>query len=352
LISNNAKGPFSVVAANLNDDHKVDILSAIKQDNKIVWYKNGEDPVRFELEFTISTSAEGAILALAVDLDGDQDLDVLAATDGDDMISWYENTDGLGSFGSAKSISKAEDLCYLTSTFAADLDGDNDLDVLANSYLDGELVWYENTDGAGSFGPRRIVGIASAYTVFAADLDGDQDLDVLSKTNEEGLGIIWFPNEDGKGNFGSAQVISIELANSNVLALDLDLDEDMDVLAAHNNPAVVIWYENTDGLGNFNAHTTYSRKEIIELFVADLDQDNDLDILAAHDVLAVWEDSISWFENINGMGSFEQKEDITTDVNGPFSVYAADLDGDNDLDILSASFYDDKIAWYENLTIH
>jgi len=32
------------------------------------------------------------------------------------------------------------------------------------------------------------------------------------------------------------------------------------------------------------------------------------------------------------------------------SVYAIDMDGDGDIDVLSASF-DDKIAWYENLMI-
>ena len=29
-------------------------------------------------------------------------------------------------------------------------------------------------------------------------------------------------------------------------------------------------------------------------------------------------------------------------------VHAADLDGDGDIDVLSASFLDNKIAWYEN----
>jgi hypothetical protein len=30
------------------------------------------------------------------------------------------------------------------------------------------------------------------------------------------------------------------------------------------------------------------------------------------------------------------------------AVYAADLDGDTDLDVLSASFMDDTVAWYES----
>jgi len=44
----------------------------------------------------------------------------------------------------------------------------------------------------------------------------------------------------------------------------------------------------------------------------------------------------------------EQHVIVQSETNGPTSVYAADLDGDGDLDVLSASYNDDKIAWYEN----
>ena len=42
------------------------------------------------------------------------------------------------------------------------------------------------------------------------------------------------------------------------------------------------------------------------------------------------------------------KHIISTSANGAASVYAADVDGDGDMDVLSASKNDDKIAWYEN----
>jgi len=39
---------------------------------------------------------------------------------------------------------------------------------------------------------------------------------------------------------------------------------------------------------------------------------------------------------------------ISTSADGAASVYAADVDGDGDMDVVSGSILDDKIAWYEN----
>ena len=79
------------------------------------------------------------------------------------------------------------------------------------------------------------------------------------------------------------------------------------------------------------------------VYAADLDEDADLDVLSAS-----WDDDkIAWYAN-DGTGRFGPQQVISTAANGANSVYAADLDGDGDLDILSASSNDDKIAWYEN----
>ena len=39
---------------------------------------------------------------------------------------------------------------------------------------------------------------------------------------------------------------------------------------------------------------------------------------------------------------------ISTSADYAHSVHAVDVDGDGDMDLLSASENDDKIAWYEN----
>ena len=106
---------------------------------------------------------------------------------------WYENTDGLGSFGPPQVISILTD--GATSVFAADLDGDGDQDVLSSSDQDDKIAWYEN-DGLGNFGPQLIITTLAdeASWVFATDIDGDGDPDVLSSSRADDK-IAWYENE-------------------------------------------------------------------------------------------------------------------------------------------------------------
>ena len=50
-----------------------------------------------------------------------------------------------------------------------------------------------------------------------------------------------------------------------------------------------------------------------------------------------------------GGGTFGSQQVISNQASGAMSVYACDLEGDGDNDVLSASANDDKIAWYQNL---
>ena len=59
----------------------------------------------------------------------------------------------------------------------ADVDGDGDMDVLTASQGDRKIVWYENS-GDEEFAAHTITMSASGATsVFAADVDGDGDMD-------------------------------------------------------------------------------------------------------------------------------------------------------------------------------
>jgi hypothetical protein len=49
----------------------------------------------------------------------------------------------------------------------------------------------------------------------------------------------------------------------------------------------------------------------------------------------------------NGARAFTERV-ISANADGAFSVYAIDMDGDKDIDVLSASAHGGKIRWFEN----
>ncbi|WP_164490029.1 T9SS type A sorting domain-containing protein [Runella sp. SP2] len=293
----------------------------------------------FQSKPSISTVANAAISVYAADLDGDGDMDVLSASLGDDKIAWYKN-DGSGGFGAQQVISTSAN--GAASVYAADLDGDGDLDVLSASSNDDKIAWYKN-DGSGGFGAQQVISTSAngAVSVYAADLDGDGDMDVLSASLDDDK-IAWYKN-DSSGGFGAQQVISTVNGAAKVYAADLDGDGDLDVLSASVVDDKIAWYKN-DGSGGFGAQQVISTvNRAVSVYAADLDGDGDMDVLSA----SLDDDKIAWYQN-NGSGTFTAQPSITTSADVAESVYAADLDGDGDIDVLSASSNDDKIAWYKN----
>ena len=345
LITSQASGALSVFAADLDGDGDPDALSASGFDDKVAWYENVDGLGTFGPQQVISSSADEASAVFAADLDGDLDLDVISASSADDTVAWYENTDGMGAFGPAQVIDGAADGAF--NVFAVDLDGDLDVDVLSGSTLTGTIAWYENTDGMGTFGPAQTVTTLADFiqSLHAADLDGDGDADVLSASAFDDK-IAWYENTDGLGTFGAQQVLTsaIDSAQS-VFAADLDGDGDRDVVAGWFNDGLG-WFENTDGLGSFafQALISTAAAGVEMVAAADLDGDGDADVLSA----SAFDDKFAWYENTDGLGTFGPQQVITTEADFAQSVAPADVDGDGDLDVLGASLLDGEVAWYEN----
>lgn len=79
------------------------------------------------------------------------------------------------------------------------------------------------------------------------------------------------------------------------------------------------------------------------VFAADVDRDGDLDVLTA----SVGDDRLVWQENDGARPPAWTPHPFPTTTNGPVSVTAADLDADGDVDVVCGSD-DTTMAWYEN----
>ena len=354
VLSDTADAASDVVAADLDGDGDLDVLTSSEFDTTLSWFENLDGLATFGPERIISSSASEVGSVLAVDLDGDGDLDLLtaplpAAFPPVDVLS-YENVDGLGNFVQMQNVTQGS--TELDGIFAADLDGDGDPDLLGTSDGDSRIAWHANQAGSGTFGPQTLIatGIIAARSPHAADVDGDGDADALAGTSYALFGpgaITLYENVDGLATFGPTQVVTTDPFSAEaVLATDLDDDGDLDLLSSENLGDKLSWFENTDGEAAFGPRQVIADDLDGPSWIQaeDLDGDGDLDVLAA----VLHDDQIVRYDHLDGLGGFGPKQVLTSATDGAVRVRAADLDGDGDADALSASAHDDRIAWYEN----
>jgi hypothetical protein len=352
LITSSVKGVHSVHAADINGDGNIDALSGSIADYKLAWYENLGNG-SFGQQQVIASPVSHQTDIISLDLNGDGDLDLVVASNGTSGgVHWYENLGG-GSFGAATAIGAFAD--GATGVCAGDLDGDGDLDILSNStsYASWaqEVAWFENL-GGGTFGAKQLISshayVQDSLSVLASDFDGDGDLDVFVPSI-----MSWFENS-GSGVFGVPQLINSSAPEAAAAYIsDLNGDGHDDLLLSHALiPHTFIAWHAGDGTGSFGAENVllYIGGSLSVLAV-DLDNDGDLEVLATS---SVYSDEVYWFENL-GNSNFGPPQIVTNTLDRPRRVTAADFDNDGDQDLLTGGMgtgppvFITSMFWHENL---
>tara|TARA_B100001765_G_C19508188_1_gene344720 strand:+ start:1830 stop:3275 length:1446 start_codon:yes stop_codon:yes gene_type:complete len=314
----------------------------------IAWYENLDDQDAFGPAIAIQEGKGQSFNLAPADLDADGKTDLVVSFFDDDEVVWYRSL-GDGMFSTLQPI--AAGLLRASGVSAADLDGDNDLDLVLGVSNGSGLYWVENLDGQGSFGDLITISatLSQARTQAVGDVDGDGDLDILTNS-ADGIYVSWFDNEDGEGTFTTQHIIDpVGLYENSVNLIDIDGDADLDIVSQKND--AVIWRENINGMGQFDPFVIISDDvdNVFDTGVGDLNNDGKVDVFSA----SADDNKIAWYEHLDGNGSFGPQLVIDPSLQSPRTVHAADLDGDGDLDILSAALSNEgrELVWYENQTI-
>ena len=90
----------------------------------------------------IATSADGAYSVYAADMDGDGDMDIISSLSNNNTIAWYENNGASDPTWTAQDIATSADAA--NSVYAADMDGEGDMDILSASYSDDTIIGREH----------------------------------------------------------------------------------------------------------------------------------------------------------------------------------------------------------------
>ena len=286
---------LSVVVADINGDQKQDIVSANFSQDAVIWWENSEGDGTVWGKHVIDSAFNGAWSVATADIDDDGDLDVVGAAPSANHITWWENTAGDGSEWDKQILDSNFSGAY--SVMAVDMDQDNDYDVLGAARDSHNISWWENTDGNGSKWAKHVVddSFLSPASVYAADIDGDNDTDILGATDED-HDISWWENTNGDGLTWTKQIVDGHFDGSvSVIAVDVSGDNDSDILAAAENGGEMAWWENTNGNG-----LTWTKRTIASnfdgakaVYAAEMNGDAKLDVLGA----ARSADDITWWQN-------------------------------------------------------
>ncbi len=339
-------GAEAVYAADLDGDGDLDILGAAQDADDIAWWENVAGDGSAWTKNIVADNFNWAKFVYAADIDNDGDHDILGAALLAGDIAWWENVAGDGSAWTRHTV--INDFNGATSVYADDVDGDGDTDILGTAGSDNDITWWENTSVDGSaWTEHRIDGtFRNAQVVVTADMDGDGDVDVLGAARDAN-DITWFDNVAGDGSTWTENTVAGNFTGAEfVFAADVDGDGDNDILGAAWGANDIAWWENTTGNGaNWTKHTIDATfAGAVSVFATDVDGDGDIDVLGA----AANADDITWWENTIGDGSEWFEHTLEGDFDGAEFVFAADVDGDGDTDILGAAKDADDIAWWEN----
>ena len=134
------------------------VASSIK--DKIVWYENANgEATDFTAHLIEDIFSDGAYDVQLADINQDGFLDVIAVSQKDDRVSWYENSGSSPVTFTRRAVNTADedgnasnsingDADGARSVFPADLDADGHLDLIVTSFNDDKITWYRHNGAA------------------------------------------------------------------------------------------------------------------------------------------------------------------------------------------------------------
>jgi hypothetical protein len=322
----------------------------------------GSGDFGIERIITGNGAANGVVDVLTIDIDLDGDIDVVSSSHIDGEIAVYRSNATLTSWtrtvvGNVAGTGDPNEV-NAVGLAAGDLDGDGDIDLVSASNIDDTVAWYRNngtvTPSFTKFAVTTDANGARAVVVVDLNRDGQLDLASVSLFDDS----IRVHQNTGSTTpsllFNSVVAVAFPAGSlpADLYASDIDRDgwDDLVSITAVTNR--VAWHRNdgTPFSGAWGLGTTvFDGANTINpngsgVFAGDIDGEGDLDMVAT----SFGEDRIDWFRNSDEGSSWSGRLAVggaIVDANPPF---VADIDGDGDMDVLTPAFNGDRIYFHRN----
>jgi hypothetical protein len=337
-------GTRAVVSGDVDGDGDVDLVAL--NDRTLSTRLNDGTGTYFprpDVALTIATLA-----AALGDVDGDGDLDLVvtsgSSASGTGFYRVYQNA-GNGTF----SQQPAGNLFFTPyqSLALADMDGDNDLDIVLA--LSSGTVRVCLNNGMGSFPTFTSYNQAglNGAPVEVGDVDGDGDLDLVAANSNTNTLAVRLNN--GRAIFAAGTSVAVGSFPVGVRLADLDGDGDLDAISRNVNPSTQAYSLSVrfnSGTGAFSGGSTLALVGEPKDFAAnDVDGDGDVDLL----VTDVQNNKVIVRLN-GGTGAFTAGTDVAVSIE-PNLLSLADIDDDGDVDLLAVGLGNPRVSSTSEVTV-
>ncbi len=331
-------GYAQTALADLDNDGRLEYITG-RSKGEIFWYKY-HAPDRWTRHL-LGADSPSDVGACVLDVDNDGCLDFVTGG------AWYRNSqDPNAPF---ERIVFDPQLTAVHDIFTADIDSDGRLEVVTMSDKN-TLRWYRIPDDPTRPWTRTDIGPPVHAGAAAGDLDNDGCIDIV-RTD------VWFQNVNGDGSRWVQRPIgpntppppdfqppfAFNATKSHVCDMNRDGIADIVFTDAEIPGGKIWWMQNVNGDGSqWKRHdvepgASPRRGPYHSLFVGDLDGDDDLDILSCEMEAIRGQAPPRWYiwENIDGKGQ-TWREHVILDVNlGGHEAVVGDVTGNGKPDVIA-----------------
>jgi len=297
----------------------------------------------------IDMNFNGIMTIQIIDLDNDSDLDIIGGseitpTTASKGLAWWRNN---GNNNWERFIIDAS-FIHIMSVDVADINNDGFPDIVATSWQLNQVAWWENSGDPTQSWTRYIINsnFTNAHDVKCTDIDSDGDTDIVAASYGLGRIDIFYNDGNPTSNWQSSTLPGSFNGALGVFVIDLDKDDDPDILGTAADAGLISWWENSGSNPiNWAYHNIASNfTGSSSLYVVDMNYDGLYDIVShswSSNQVAYWLcnnlSSNSWIKHV-----------VSTQLLLAAGVCAADLDQDNNVDIVGVGKDPGELVIYEN----